>query len=108
MSMDGPHQILHRSFKLHSGDRFGDQLRGLRPNDMHSQDLAVVRIGDDLDESLMLADDRGSRVGRKRELTNLHVVPGFPGAGFRNADAADLWVAICRSWVMFGIDALAR
>ena len=60
MGVDGPHQIFHGGFEFHCGHGFGDQLRRLRANDVHAENLAIVRIGNNLDEALMLADDGGA------------------------------------------------
>ncbi len=43
--VDREHQVVHRSFELHHRNRFGNQLRRLRPDDVHAQNLAVLRVG---------------------------------------------------------------
>ena len=105
--MDGPHQVFHRGFEFHGGDGFGDQFGGLRADDVHAENLAVVRVANDLDEAFVLADDRGARVGGEGELADLDVVSRFARLGFRQADAADFRMAIGRAGNALGIDRLA-
>src|SRR5271165_4608235 len=79
----------------------------MRADDKDAENFAVVGVGDDLDEALVLADDAGARVGGEGELTDFHVVSGFAGFGFGEADAADFGMAVRGSGDVLGIDGLA-
>ena len=57
--VDGEHQLVDRAFELHDGNRFGDEFGGLRADNVHAEDFAVLRIGDDFDEAVMAVDDGG-------------------------------------------------
>ena len=107
MRVDGPHQIFDRGFEFHGGDGFGNQLRRLRSDDVHAENLPVVGVGDDLDEPFMLANDGRARVGSERELPQLHVVSGLAGFRFGEANAADFRMAIGRARNVLWIDRLA-
>src|SRR6266404_2688247 len=56
--VNGEHHFLHRSFQFQRSDRLADQFGRARSDDVHAQYLAVLSIGDNLDESIMVADDR--------------------------------------------------
>ena len=71
VGVDCPHQVFDCSFELDRGDRFGDQLGSLRADDVHSQNLAIIGVRNDFDESLMLADDRGAELAVKGNLPTL-------------------------------------
>src|SRR5439155_22818701 len=58
MRVDGVQQRLDRSLSFHRQDAFADQLESLRPNDVDPQDLAILLVGDDLHEAVVLAQDR--------------------------------------------------
>jgi len=75
--MDGPHQVFHSGFEFHGDYGFGDQFRRLRADDVHAENLAVIGVGDDLDEALVLAHDRRARVRGEGEFSNLDVVSRF-------------------------------
>src|SRR5690242_71955 len=46
VGVNGPHQVLGGGFQLHGGDRLGDQVGGRGPDDVHTQDLLVLGVGD--------------------------------------------------------------
>ena len=98
MSVNGEHHLLHGGLKLHSGHGFGDQLRGLRSNDVHTQDFAVLLFRYDFDETVMVADDAGLRVCGERKLADLDFVALLSRLGFGQSHAADLWLAVSCSW----------
>src|ERR1035437_10876701 len=72
VGVDGPHQICDGGFEFQGGDGFGDQFGGLRANDVYAENLAIVGVGDDLDEALVLGNDwdggGGCRGGGEVEL----------------------------------------
>ena len=71
-----------------------NQLRRLRPKDMHAEDLAELFVGDYLDESRVAVKDRGLAVGRERKLGYLDVPARLPGLRFAEPDAGDLRLAV--------------
>src|SRR5215472_13551114 len=101
-------QFLRRALHLQRHYRFGNQLRRIRPDDVHTENLAVLRVGNDLDESLMLADDAGPRVRREGELADLHLVSRLLRIGFGHSNAADLRMTIRRVGDPQRIDLLRR
>src|SRR5690349_15512830 len=94
MGVNGPHQVLGRGFQLHGGDRLGDQVGGRGPDDVHTQDLLVLGVGDHLDEALVLAHNAGLGVGGEGKLADLDLDAALFGLGLAQADAADLRLAI--------------
>ena len=107
MRVDRPHQIFNRGFEFDRGDGFGDQFCGLRADDVDAENLAVVGVGDNLDEAFVLADDAGARVRSEGELADFDVVSGFAGFGFGEAYAADFGMAIRGAGDVFRVDRLA-
>ena len=106
MRVNRPHQVFDCGFEFHGGDGFGDQFGGLRADDVDAEDFAVVGVADDFDEAFVLADDAGARIRGEGELADLHVVSGFAGSGFGEADAADFRMAIRRAGNVLGVDRL--
>ena len=51
MRMDRALQVFAAGGIFHRQHRFGDQLAGQRPDDVHAQDLVVILRGDQLDEA---------------------------------------------------------
>ena len=82
MRVDGEHQLVDGAFELHHGDSLGDELGGLRADDVHAEDLAVLRVGNDLHEAIVAADDRGFGVAGERELADLDLVALLLGLRF--------------------------
>ena len=72
--MNNIRQLLRGALHFQRQNRLGDQLGRIRPDDVDAQDFSVLRIGHDLDEAFVLADDAGARVGGERELANLYLV----------------------------------
>ena len=71
--MDGKHHLLQRAFQLHHRNRLRNNLGSLWPDDVHAQNLTVLRIGDHFHKPVVTAQDRRLRVSRKRELAHLHL-----------------------------------
>src|SRR6516225_295757 len=63
---------------------------------MHAEDLAMLGVGNNLHEALVLSDDAGARVGGEGKLANLNLVAQLFGPGFCEADTADFGVAVGR------------
>src|SRR3954470_15697605 len=68
MRMHGEHQVLDRALELHHRHALGDQLSREWPDDVHAQDLAELRVADDLHKSVVRADDGRARISREGEL----------------------------------------
>src|SRR5580698_10360564 len=98
MGVDDVRQLFGGTLQLQSHDGFGDHLGGVRADDVDAQDLAVLGVADDLDEALMRSHNAGARVGGEREFADLHFVAGFLRLGFGQANAANLGMAVSRSW----------
>ena len=94
MSVDGEHHFFHRAFQLHHGDGLGDQLCGLRAEDMHAENLAVLHIGNDLHEAVVIAKNRSLGVARKREFAHLDREALFLGLRLGQANRTDLRLGI--------------
>ena len=72
--MDRVHQRFHRGFGLHGQYPFADQLKGLRPDDMHPKNFAVLFVGHDLHESIVLSENRSLAIRREWKLPDLYLV----------------------------------
>jgi len=81
-------KLFRRAFHFQRQNRLRDQLSRIRPDDVYAQDLSVLRVGHDLDETFVLADDAGPRVGGKGKLADLYLVALLFGLGFGKPDAA--------------------
>ena len=68
MRVDGVHQRLDGGFGFHGEHAFADQFERLRPDDVDAQNLAVIFVGDDFDEPVVVAQDARLAVGREREI----------------------------------------
>src|SRR5579871_335976 len=79
--VDREHHLVHCSLKLHHGDGFGDELGCLRADDVHAEDFAVLRVGDDLYEAVVAVDDGGLGVAGEGKLPDLDFVALLPGLG---------------------------
>ena len=66
MGVDGVHHGLDGGFRFHGGDGFGDELEGLGADDVDAENFAVLLVGDDFDEAIVMAEDGGLAVGRRR------------------------------------------
>ena len=66
--MDGEHQLFYGCFELHRDDALGDQLRRLRADDMYAENLAVLRIGDDLYKAVVRVEDGAFELPTKGNL----------------------------------------
>src|SRR5271166_1786434 len=108
MGVDDVGKMLRGALQLESDYRLSNQLGRVGPDDVDAQDLAVLLIGDDLDEAVVRAHDAGARVGGERELADLYVVPQFLRLGFRQAHAADLGMAVSRVGNAQLVDGLHR
>src|SRR5512141_200623 len=63
---------------------------------MDTQDLAVLGVGDDFDETIVLAQDASFAIRSEGELADAEVVAGGARLRFGEADAADAGLGISR------------
>ena len=56
MRVNRPHQVLDCRFELHGSYSFRNQLCRLRPDYVNSEDLSVLGIRHNLDETFVFAD----------------------------------------------------
>src|SRR5947209_5662471 len=66
----------------------------MRADDMDAQKLVVARLGDDLDEALLLAEYARLARSRERELRDLHVVAHLARLRLGESDGRHLRVAV--------------
>src|SRR5688572_22939132 len=92
--VDGVHHRLDRCFSFHRGYALADELEGLRPDDVDAEDLAVLRVGNDLDEAGVVAEDGSLAVAHEGELADLYVQTLRLGLRFGETDAADAGLGV--------------
>ena len=81
-------------FEGHRDAGFGEKLGRVRADDVDAEDLVVFFFGDDLDETVGLAEDPGLAGRRERKLADFDVISGLFRFGLGQADACDFRVAI--------------
>ena len=88
--VNGAHQLLDRALEPQRQRRLGHQLGRSRADHVHAENLVVLLVEDDLDESFGLARD--SRAGEDAELerADLDLVAARLRFLLGQADAADL------------------
>ena len=92
--MDREHHLFDCAFKLHRRHALRDQLRSLRTDDVCAQDLAVLRIRNNLHKPIMGIHNRSLRVTHKRELAHLDLVALFLRLRLRQPNGPNLRIAI--------------
>src|SRR5205814_5057121 len=73
-----------------------DHLRSVRADDVGTEDLAVFRVADDLDEALGFSRRAGASVGGERKFADLVVDLLFLDLRLGKADRSDFWMAVGR------------
>ena len=71
MTMNGRDQFIHRGLQPDGQRTLGNEVCGPWPNDMHAQNFAVFRSGDELYQTLSAIEDQRLSVGTHGELTHL-------------------------------------
>ena len=94
MCMDGIDEIIDGTFQRHGGDGFRDHFRDRVSKHMNAENLPILLICDNLDESIRRVFDSGLGNRRKRKLTNLDLVSGLSGFGLIPSDTGHLGFAI--------------
>src|SRR5690242_24332 len=94
VGMDLRRHIVERGFQAKRGNRFGDDFRGEGTNRMDAKNFAIFGFRDNFDETFMLAEDGGLAVAKERELAGFDFVASITSLFFREANRADLRLAI--------------
>src|SRR5271166_6373660 len=94
MRVNNVRQLLRCALQFQCDHRLGNQFGGSRADDVYPKDFAVLGIGHNLDESIVLAHDAGARVGGEREFADFDLIALFFGLGFRQPHATDLRMAV--------------
>jgi hypothetical protein len=84
MGVDGVHQLVDGAFEIHGDYGFCDDLRGRWADDVDAEDLAILGVGDDLDEAVVRVDDGGLGVAGEGELADFDFVALFLRLRFRS------------------------
>ena len=82
VGVDGEHQLVDGAFEFHDGHGFSDEFGCLRTDDVHAEDFTVLRVGNDLDEAIVAADDGGFGISRKRKFADFDFDALFFGLRF--------------------------
>src|SRR5450631_3426876 len=90
MRVNGRSHIIERRLEPHGGDGSGNNFCSERPYCVNSQNLSILFFGDNLDETFMLAQNRGLTVSKEWELPDFYLVTGLAGLLFRQANRANL------------------
>ena len=94
MCVYGTCEIFGRTVERHRGDRLGDQLRGLGPEDVHAQEAIGVRIGQDLDHPRGFARALRAAAGHEWETAGAKRNAVFFEFALGPADPGDLGVGV--------------
>src|ERR1044071_2004349 len=92
--VDDAPQLFGRRFEVEGDDGLVNDLGRVRADDVDAQQLVVLRLADDLDEALLLAEDARLARGREGELRRLHVVAQLLRLRLGQTDGRDLRVAV--------------
>ena len=70
--MGCPRQVVSGSARLHGQSPFRNQVRDVRPQQMHPEDPAAASIANQPNQAIGLPEDPGARVRRERKLSHFH------------------------------------
>src|ERR1700733_227805 len=104
--MNGEHHLFDSRLELDCSNGFGDDLRGSRADDVHAQNLAMLRIGDDFDEAIVRIEDRRLRVADEGEFSDFYLVALLFRLRLSKANAGNLRLAIGATWNVRTVDGL--
>src|ERR1044072_481485 len=91
--MEDPRQLLVAALQRHRRDQLGDHVAGAGADDVGAEDLAVLRVDDELDQAVFVVVDGGAADRPQLQLPDLDLVPGLLRRRLGEADAGDLRVA---------------
>src|ERR1044072_8778262 len=92
--VDDAAQLVGGRFEMERDDGFVNDFGRVRADDVDAEQLVVLRLADDLNEALLLAEYAGLARSREGELRRLHVVAQFLRLRLGQADACYLRVAV--------------
>src|SRR5579864_7452730 len=95
MRVNRPNQFLDGRLEPQGDSRLRDELGGARTNQVHAEQLIVLRLGDNLHEALRFAGDSRAAEHAEREQAGADIVAALHRLGFGQSDAADLRLAVC-------------
>src|ERR1017187_2675569 len=87
-------EVFRRALHFERDYRLGNQLRRSRADDVHTEDFAVLGVGHNLHEAVMLSHDTGALVGGEGEFADLDVVALFFRLAFGQSSTADFRMAV--------------
>lgn len=87
--VDGFGHEVHGGFESKRGDGGGDHVRYVRADHVDAQDFAVLLLGDDLDEAVLLGDGHGLTEDSEVGLADDDIVALGLGFALGEADAGD-------------------
>ena len=93
MRVDDPGELLVAALERDHVHDLGDHVAGTVADDVGADDLAVLRVGDDLHHALAVVVDGRCADSAELEAADLDVVTGFLGRRLGQADRGDLRVA---------------
>lgn len=94
MSVSRPRNILCASTVLHREHSLGDHLSSVGPDDVDTEDLVGLLLGDELDHTLAVLVGLCSRVGGEGEFSNLVLDTGSLELLLCSADPCDFGVGV--------------
>ena len=93
---------------FHGGHRFGDQLEGLRPDDVHAQDFAVFSSATTLMNPSWLSRMVARLLPANGKLADLHLVALRAGLRFGQPHAADARLGVGAAGDAVAVDGHGR
>ena len=94
MGVHGTQKLLVCGFEPESQRQFGDQFRGLGPQNSPAQQLAVARVKNQFDQPFGFPGRLPLATSRKRKAPDLDVVASFARLAFAQTDTGHLRLAI--------------
>src|SRR6185503_5384140 len=111
MCMDREIHLFHRELVLTRNGQLVNELRGVRTDDVRTEDLSVLRVADDLHEAVRLAGRSRASARGEVEATHLVVELLFLALLLGEADGCDLRMAVRRTRnvaIVHAVSVLAR
>src|SRR5262249_5320323 len=91
--MDDPLELRVAPLERHDVDQLADHVARDVADDMRAEDLPVLWVSHDLDETRSVVVDDGSSRAAELELADLDLPPGLLGLVLGHSDARHLWMA---------------
>src|SRR5262249_24371909 len=94
VSMHYKPKLFRRGLQPHRHAGFGQQVGGVRADDVDAEHLVVFGVSDDFDEAFSFAQDHRLAQGREREFADLDLIASLFSFRFAQTDAADFRFAV--------------